>query len=205
VVGVGERWRRYLVCHKHHEAQRQRPHCEQVVKELAAEVWSLRESDGAGHSKRVSAWCASACYGRYLRLSNTGRLAIEAAKIKAAEGLDGRCVAHSNDDTLSGADLGLGYEQVQRIEQPRRSLKSGLRLRPVYHRAVHRTHVHVGLSVLALLLERVAEHACAETWRNIRDDLRQMTLAQLSGPSGTVSPVIEAARITYKGLKRLEI
>jgi transposase len=44
-----------------------------------------------------------------------------------------------------------------------RSLKSGLRLRPVYHWGLHRIHAHVALTALSLLLERVADQACVET------------------------------------------
>ena len=107
-------------------------------------------------------------YGKYLRVTSAGRLAIDRAKVKAAERLDGKFVVHSNDDTLSAEDIALGYKQIQRVEQAWRQLKSGLRLRPVHHRAPHRTHAHIALTVVALLLERVAEHACADTWRNIR-------------------------------------
>ena len=86
-----------------------------------------------------------------------------------------------------------------------RRLKSGLRLRPVYHWAVHRIHAHIALTVLALLLERVAEHACGDTWRNIRDDLRQVKLAQLSSPNGTVWQVTEPTESARKRLKSLQI
>ncbi len=41
------------------------------------------------------------------------------------------------------------------------------------------------------MLERVAENACGDTWRNIRDDLRQVKLAQLSSPEGTIWQVTE--------------
>lgn len=30
--------------------------------------------------------------------------------------LDGKFVVHSNDDTLTAADLALGYKQLQRVE-----------------------------------------------------------------------------------------
>ena len=66
-------------------------------------------------------------------------------------------VVHSNDDTLSAEDMALGYKQLQRVEEAWRTLKSGLKLRPVYHRAPHRIHAHVALTVFALLLERMAE------------------------------------------------
>jgi hypothetical protein len=38
--------------------------------------------------------------------------------------------------------------------------------------------------VLSLRLERIAEQACGDTWRNIRDDLKQIKLAQLPSPNG---------------------
>ena len=87
--------------------------------------------------------------------------------------------------------MALGYKQLQRVEEAWRTLKSGLRLRPVYHWAVHRIHAHVALSVLALLLERVIEQACGDTWRNIRADLNQIKLAQLLSPHGEVWQVTE--------------
>jgi len=205
VLGDGERRRRYVVCHNPLEAERQRRHREQVLAELAAELESLREQSAPGHSKRVCELRASGRYGRYLRVSKTGKPAIDAAKVKAAERLDGKFVVHSNDDTLSAEDMALGYKQLQRVEQAWRRLKTGLRLRPVYHWAVHRIHAHVALSVLALLLERVAEQACGDTWRNIRDDLKQVKLAQLSSPNGTVWQVTEPAPPAAKRLKSLQI
>ena len=85
--------------------------------ELAAEIESLREQSSSGHSKRVCALRASGLYGRYVRLSKTGKPAIDAAKVKAAERLDGKFVVHSNDDTLSAEDMALGYKQLQRVEE----------------------------------------------------------------------------------------
>ena len=41
---------------------------------------------------------------------------------------------------------------------------------------------------VADLLERMAERACGDTWRNIRDDLKQIQLVQLSGPNGRLWP-----------------
>ncbi len=159
VVGEGERRRRYVVCFNPREAERQYTHRAQVLTELA----TVRECSGGEHSKRVCELRASGRYGRYIRLTATARLVIDRAKVKAAERMDGKFVVHSNDDTLSAEDMALGYKQLQRVEQAWRQLKSGLRLRPVYHRAAHRIHAHIALTVIALLLERIAEHACADT------------------------------------------
>ena len=205
VVGEGERRRRYGVCFNPREAERQRTHRAQVLSELEAELATVRTCSGTEHSKRVCELRASGRYGRYIRLTGTGRPVIDRAKVKAAERLDGKFVVHSNDDTLSAEDMALGYKQLQRVEQAWRQLKSGLRLRPVYHRAVHRIHAHIALTVLGLLLERMAEHACADTWRNIRDDLKGIQLAQLIGSNGTLWQVTEPRSSASNRLKSLQI
>ena len=205
VVGEGERRRRYAVCFNPEEATRQQKHRARVLEELAAELASLQEQGGKVHTKRVCELRASGRYGRYLRLTKGGKLTIDRAKVKSAERLEGKFVVHSNDDTLNAEDMALGYKQLQRVEQAWRTLKSGLKLRPVFHWRPHRIHAHVALTVLALLLERVAEHACGDTWRNIRDDLKQIKLAQLSSPNGTVWQVTEPAPAASKRLKSLKI
>jgi len=205
VVGEGERRRRYVVCHNPHEEKRQQAHRRQVLRELEAELASLREVRGESHSKRVCQLRASRRYGRYLRLTKGGLLRIDAAKRRAAEQLDGKFVVHSNDDSLTPADLALGYKQLQRVEEAWRTLKSGLQVRPVYHWAVHRIHAHVALSVLALLLERIIEQACGDTWRNIRAAFEQIKLAQLMSPHGTVWQVTEPSPEAAKHLKSLEL
>jgi hypothetical protein len=204
-VGDGERRRRYVICYNPQEAERQRRHRQQVLAELGAEIESLVEQTGGTHAKRVCELRASGRYGRYLRLTKSGQPRIDAARVAALEKLDGKFVVHSNDDTLTAADLALGYKQLQRVEVAWRALKSGLKLRPVYHWAPHRIHAHVALTVLALLLERVAEQACSDTWRNIQDDLKRIKLAQLSSPNGTVWQVTEPPPEATKRLKTLKI
>ena len=205
VVGEGERRRRYVVCYNPQEAERQGRHRKQVLEELSAEIESLRESNERGHAKRVCELRASGRYGRYVRLTKTGHARIDQAAVDAIASLDGKFVVHSNDDTLNAADLALGYKQLQRVEVAWRQLKSGLKLRPVYHWAPHRIHAHVALTVLALLLERIAEAACADTWARIRDDLKRIKLAQLSSPNGTVWQVTEPSSDAAKHLKSMKI
>jgi Transposase DDE domain len=205
VVGEGERRRRYVVCHNPQEEKRQRAHRQQVLCELQAELASLQEVRGESQSKRVCQLRASRRYGRYLRMTKGGLLRIDAAKCRVETQLDGKFVVHSNDDSLSPADLALGYKQRQRVEEAWRTLKSGLRVRPVYHWAVHRIHAHVALSVLALLLERVIERACGDTWRNIRAELEQIKLAQLLSPHGEVWQVTEPSPEAAQHLQRLDM
>ena len=205
IVGDGERRRRYVVCHNPQEEERQRKHRAEILRKLDAELVSLKDLDSTSYTKRVFELVASRRYGRYLRRTKTGKLRLDLAAVRTAEKHDGKFVVHSNDDTLTAEDLALGYKQLMRVEQAWRQLKSGLRMRPVFHHAPHRIHSHVFLTVLGLLLERVAEQACGDTWRNIRDDLRQIKLAQLIGPNGTVWQVTEPRPEARTRLKSLEI
>ena len=205
VVGDGERRRRYALCHNPEEEKRQRKHRADILEELDAELATLRQCKGDKHGKRVCKLLASRRYGKYLRVTGGGKLVVDRGAVRLAERKDGKFVVSSNDDTLTAEDMALGYKQLMRVEEAWRTLKSGLRMRPVFHWAVHRIHAHVALTVLALLLERVAERACGDTWRNIRDDLRQVKLAQLSTPDGTVMQVSEPRDEASKRLKSLQI
>jgi hypothetical protein len=107
--------------------------------------------------------------------------------------------------TLTAEDMALGYKQQQRVEEAWRTMKSGLKMRPVFHWAPHRIHAHIAITVLSLLLERAAEYACQDTWRNIRDDLKQVQRALLSSPNGRVWQVTEPSPSASNRLKALKI
>ena len=140
-----------------------------------------------------------------MRLPKNDHPRIDQANVDALATRDGRFVVHSNDDTLSAADLALRDKPLQRVELAWRQLKSGLTLRPVYHWALHRIHARVALSVLALLRVRIAKAACAGSWGNIRDDLKPIKLAQLSSCNGTVWQVSGSSPEALKHLKSFKI
>ncbi len=133
------------------------------------------------------------------------KLSSASRSIAELERFDGKFVVHTNDDTLSAENMALGYKQQQRVEEAWRTMKSGLKMRPVFHWAPHRIHAHIAITVFALLLERVIERDCRDTWRNIRDDLKRIQLAQLSSPNGTVWQVTEPAADAANRLKALKI
>ncbi|MBK7663877.1 MAG: IS1634 family transposase [Sterolibacteriaceae bacterium] len=204
IVGEGERRRRHAVCFNLLEAKRQKSHREDLLNELEAELSSLSDLAKVSHTKRVCALRTSARYGRLLKETKQG-LAIDRAAVKELERFDGKFVVHSNDDTLTAEDMALGYKQQQRVEEAWRTMKSGLKMRPVFHWAPHRIHAHIAITVLSLLLERTIEHACQDTWRNIRDDLKHIQLAQLSSPNGRVWQVTEPSSDAANRLKVLKI
>ena len=139
--------------------------------------------------------------------------------------LDGKFVVHSNDDSLTPEDIALGYKQLMQVEQAWRMLKSGIKIRPCCrgevdetcsrrrgagrpplqapHWAPHRICAHVSLTMISLLLERIAENACGDTWRNIRADLRQLKLIQFLTPDGPLWQRTEPSPAALNRLKQL--
>lgn len=206
VIGDGERRRRYIVCHNPHEEERQRNHRKKVLAQLREMLPRLKSEheDDSTHSKRVCQLRASERYGKYLKYED-GRLKIDPDKVKRTERNDGKFVVHSNDDSLTPEDMALGYKQLMQVERAWRLLKSGIKIRPMFHWVPHRICAHVSLTMVSFLLERVAENACGDTWRNIRDDLRQIKLVQLLTPNGEVWQVTEPAPAALKRLKQLGI
>jgi hypothetical protein len=116
---------------------------------------------------------------RYLRVTKTGLLRIDRAKIAAEATTDGRTLLRTSDLTMDAADVAHGYKALLDVERGFRDLKQ-LDLRPVYHRRADRIVAHVQLCWLSLLLIRTAEIATGETWRNLAHDLDRIRLVTLA-------------------------
>ena len=114
-------------------------------------------------------------------------------------------VVTSNDDTLTSTDLALGYKQLMRVEQCWRQLKSGLRLRPVYHYRPWRIHAHVTITVLGLLLERIIEIRSGDTWRNVLDKLQTIKVVEYERDGVRVRQTTELRPDVQQLLARLNI
>jgi transposase len=201
-VGDGERRRRYVVCHNPLEEERQRSHRDKLIEELEAELGSMK-SEG-GHSKRACKLISSR-YGSYLRQDAGGALVVDRAAVKDAARYDGKWVVTSNDDTLSAEDLALGYKQLLRVEQCWRTLKSGLRMRPVFHYRPSRIQAHVTISVLALLLERIAEIRANDTWRNVRATLETIKVVEYERGGARVRQTAELRPNVDALLRKLKV
>src|SRR5919197_3560454 len=177
-VGMGERRRRYVVCHNPDEAAREQAHRARLLELVQAELAALdvRQAD---HPKKACELMASRRFGRYLRMDAHGRLSVDAAKVAAEAKYDGKFVVTTNDDTLDAEDVALGYTGMSLIEGCFRQMKTtGLQMRPIYHWRPHRIIAHVKLCVLALLLERAAEIRGQQTWRTIRQTLDQLKVVR---------------------------
>jgi len=206
VVGDGARRRRYVVCFNPQEAERQRRQRAAVIEELKAEL--ARDPRGGRRTRHTRQMCSlltSLRYRRYLRETPRGVLRIDRARVAEEAKLDGKWVVTSNDDTLSAEDLALGYKQLMRVEECWRTMKSGLRTRPVFHWRPHRIAAHVSLCVLALLLERVAELRVGNTWRNIVAQLDTVKVVEYERAGARIQQTTDLRPAVAALLKKLEI
>jgi hypothetical protein len=122
---------------------------------------------------------------RYLRVTPGGLLRTDAGKAKTEENLDGKYLLRTSDPKMTAEDIALGYKQLLQVERGWRDMKQVIDLRPVYHRKEERIRAHVILCWLALLLARVAENACQDTWPELRRQLDRIHVGTFTGPAGT--------------------
>ena len=99
----------------------------------------------------------------------------------------------------------MGYKQLMRVEECWRTMKSGLRTRPVFHWRSDRIVAHISLCVLALLLERMAESRAQDTWRNLLATLDTIQVVEYERSGARVRQTTELRAPAAELLKRLGI
>jgi Transposase DDE domain len=189
VIGAGERRRRYILCLNAEEAERQKRHREEILALLRLELERL----AGDHPKAACRLVASKRFGPYLSLDGQGRPFVDRAKVRRAEQLDGKFVLTTNDDTLSAADIALGYKGMWIIEACFRRMKTtGLGIRPMFHWTPRRIVAHVKLCVLALMIQRAAEIATGAPWSRLVDVLERLKAVRYTAEGATI---VQASRI----------
>src|SRR4051812_2501381 len=183
VLGEGERRRRYVLCLNEEEADKRRRHRAEILALLGAELAGLK----ADHPEAACRLLASRRFGPYLSQGDDGRPYLDQAKVRRAEQLDGKFVLTTNDDTLSVADIALGYKGMWVIEGCfRRMRTTGLAVRPMLHRMPHRITAHVRLCVLALTIQRTAEIATGLPWRRLAGTLERLKAVRYTSEGRTI-------------------
>jgi hypothetical protein len=202
VIGEGERRRRYILCLNAEEAEREKRHREDILELLQLELGRL----GDDHPKAACRLVASKRFGPYLSQDDQGRPSIDRTKVRRAAQLDGKFVLTTNDDTLSAADIALGYKGMWIIEACFRRLKTtGLGIRPMFHWTPRRIVAHVKLCVLALMIQRAAEIAADAPWSQLADVIERLKAVRYTAEGETI---VQATRITPELaaiLKKLDI
>jgi len=204
VVGDGELRRRYILCYNPREAERQRKHREQVVKELKEEL--EKHSDYTATARWAIDLLASGRYKRYLVVDDKGRIRLDQKAVRAAAKLDGKWVLQTNDDTITVDDAAAGYKGLLVIERCFRALKqTRIKMEPMYHWLPHRIEAHVKICVFALLIERVAELWCKKPWAPIKRALDTLQATEFHTPRNQFFQCNEASPDVLKVLKCLNI
>jgi hypothetical protein len=78
-------------------------------------------------------------------------------------------------------------------------------MRPVFHRNPWRIQAHVSISVLALLIERVAEIRTAETWRNLAARLQKIQVVEYDRAEARVQQTTEMRPEAELLLRKLKV
>jgi DDE family transposase len=202
VLGEGERRRRYVLCLNEEEADKQRRHRAEVLALLEAELASLK----ADHPKAACRLIASRRFGPYLSRDDGGRPYLDREKVRRAEQLDGKFVLTTNDDTLSVADIALGYKGMWIIESCFRKMKTtGLAVRPMFHWMPHRITAHVKLCVLALMIQRAAEIATGLPWRRLAGTLERLKAIRYTSEGRTIVQATTVGPELADALGKLEV
>src|SRR5438034_1109638 len=210
---------RLVICHNPDQATRDKASRDEAITRIEAELDRIRaqrqrdrtrqlsdKARGKAEAAHLRAECALRDHptlGRWLRQQPNGRLRIDRAKVKAEARLDGKYLLATSDPDLSAEDVALGYKNLLEAERGFRDLKSQLLLRPVFHRLEHRIRAHVLLCWLALLLTRVAERSCGQTWRRISRETGRLQQVTLAGEAGTIvqtTPLRPTQQAIYQAL-----
>jgi len=203
-VGDGVLRRRYILCFNPREAQRERQHREQVVKELEAELAS--HQDHQASARWAIDLLASGRFKRYLTIDKQGRIRLDREAVNQASKFDGKWVLQTNDDTITVEDAAAGYKGLLVIERAFRTLKSTrIKMEPMYHWLPKRIEAHVKLCVFSLLIERVAELKCKQPWPHIRRTLSTLQATEFHTPKNQFFQRNEPSAELVRTLKSLEI
>jgi len=179
IVGDGERRRRYILCYNPREAKRQREHREEIIKKLEEEIDSHK--DRLATKQWAIDLLASLRYKRYLTITKGGLIRIDKEKVRNASRYDGKWVIETNDDTLSFEDAACGYKGLMVIERCFRSLKkTQIKLEPVNHWTSKRIESHIRICVLSLLIQRIVERECNQSWWRVRESMEDLQVIRCS-------------------------
>ena len=178
---------RFVICHNPEQADRDAVIRQRLVAQLSERIAGSDELSPTRRAELRGQLRTKPGLHRFLRVTAGGLLRVDQAAINAEAKLDGKFLLRTSDPSLTAEDVALGYKQLAEVEAGWRDMKHTLDLRPVYHRLEDRIRAHVILCWLALLLTRIAETATGDTWRNLRDELDQLSLGTFASPTATVT------------------
>ena len=196
---------RFVICFNPETAERDAAVRARMISRLEQ---MISESDQLSRDKRAElrgVISTKPGLNRYLRVTPGGLLRTDAARAKAEENLDGKYLLRTADPKLSAEDIATGYKQLLEVERGWRDMKQVIDLRPVYHRREDRIRAHIILCWLALLLARITENTCGQTWPGLCRELDKIHIGTFTGPAGTFRQRTELTKPQRGILKALQI
>jgi len=196
---------RFVICFNPEAAERDAAARARMIARLEE---TIKDSDQLSPGKRAElrgVISTKPGLNRYLRVTPGGLLRVDASRAKAEENLDGKYLLRTADPAMTAEDIATGYKQLLQVERGWRDMKQVIDLRPVWHRREHRIRAHVILCWLALLLARIAENACGQTWPELRRELGKIHVGTFAGPAGTFRQRTEITKPQAAILKALQI
>lgn len=159
--------RRFVIVHNPEEAERDRQKREEIAAEVERRLRALGDLGGEPHTRAACDLRSHPVFGRYVRQTRNGGLALNQRKLCTEEKLDGKFLLSTNESQLSAEEVARGYKELWRVERVHRDLKHTVDIRPTYHRLEDRIRAHVLLCWLGLVLIRLAEQRTGWSWHHL--------------------------------------
>jgi transposase len=168
-LDVKEVWaekQRYVVCRNQESAVRDANRRAEIVAQLEEKL-----GVGLNAKTKLAMKLRSNANDRYLMIRD-GRLVIDREAVAKDARYDGKWVLQSNLPELDPGKIALRYKDEARIERSMRTLKTFLRLRPVFHHGGEWVNGHVFVCALALLMYRALQERLG-SWPASRESIEQ--------------------------------
>ena len=140
---------------------------------------------------KIAAKTASVCdiqhpmMKRFVRILKDGQVKLNSTKVRKDAIYDGKYVLCTTAD-VSLSDAVAAYKTLYRVEQSFRTIKSVLKIRPMYHHADHRIESHVKLCVLAYFVVGHVEIITGESWETIVRLFSPLRIVEIITDAGVV-------------------
>jgi hypothetical protein len=181
-LGAGER---FVLCHDPEAAERDASIRARMLAHLEELIRGTDTLDADLRAEQLRGFTLSR-HGRhrYLRVTDSGQFRVDMNAVRAEESFDGKDLLRASDHAMAAEDITLRYRQLLDVEHAWRSMQRVTDPRPGYQDTEESSRAHLLLCWLALLLARVTENACHDTWLKLRQELDRIAVGTFNGPAG---------------------
>jgi transposase len=169
--------RHVVVCYSPQTAERDLKMRGRALERLNEKLAAVKTAQDS--HKAEAEVLAHRLFRRWVTRDTHDALVVSREKIATESQCDGTFVLETSNDTLSTAQVALGYKGLLRVERAWHSFKHSIDIQPVFLRKDERIAAHVTLCMITYLLERWAEIRSGISFRQIRQQLRTLHATEL--------------------------